>query len=306
MERISTPGYVFGVFASIFMVTVLAVLGAYHRGDPDIGALVIGSVMVILPFGTGFLCLVGLLPFILLRRFAPAGGLGRFAFVTLISAPIVASFCIIGAFWIDGLFPRSLYFHSPKPPLSTRLSAGVAEHWPTMLFLTLFGGLVCWGVDRSSYLFSEDRSVRLKARYILAGSLSLFILPTVLLMTCNQFVVEYRARQIAGDRPYCILVPNYNVYTSYETATRRSQLSFTSMSATYRLTTGSLGGYWATNHAVLVLDNPREYLNWSYRAENFVHDAFNISHGVGTNGEPIAATRFKPCVPERDFVATLE
>jgi hypothetical protein len=293
MERISTPGYVFGVFAAISMVTVLVVLDAYHRGDPNLAALVIGSLML-LPLGASFLCLNGLPPFILLRKFAPAGGLGRFAFVTFFLAPVVSLFCVISWICIVALYTRN------------RTLGPVGAYLPPFLLVTLFSGLVCWGVDRSPYLFSEDRSVLLRARYRLAGGLLLFILPIALLMTCNQFVVEYRARQIAGDRPYCILVPNYNVYTSYETATRRSQLSFTSMSATYRLTTGSLGGYWATNHAVLVLDNPREYLNWSYRAENFVHDAFNISHGVGTNGEPIAATRFKPCVPERDFVATLE
>jgi hypothetical protein len=112
--------------------------------------------------------------------------------------------------------------------------------------------------------------------------------------------------QGAGDRrgrPYCILVPAGD-YRRYVTATQRWQLSSVHMQASYQ---GSRGGFYTTNHALLVLDDPREYRNWSYRSENFVtHPLINILHGFNKKRELLAVIELKPCVPERNFVATLK
>jgi hypothetical protein len=70
------------------------------------------------------------------------------------------------------------------------------------------------------------------------------------------------------------------------------------MWAAYQLTTGSRGGLWMTNHALLVLDDPREYRNWSYWSENFVIEPLMNLLGFNKNRPP--------CVPERDFVTTLK
>jgi hypothetical protein len=79
------------------------------------------------------------------------------------------------------------------------------------------------------------------------------------------------------------------------------------MQASYQLTSGSRGGFYTTNHALLVLDDPREYRNWSYRSENFVTDPLiNILHGFNKKRELLAVIELKPCVPERNFVATLK
>jgi hypothetical protein len=78
------------------------------------------------------------------------------------------------------------------------------------------------------------------------------------------------------------------------------------MRAGYTFTSGSRGGYYVTNHALLMLDNPTEYLNWSYRSENFVHDPLiNMIHGV-KGGKEFAIMPFPVCTPKPNFVATLK
>jgi hypothetical protein len=173
-----------------------------------------------------------------------------------------------------------------------------------MLFIGFWAGLACWGVDQKSCLSSDDPSLRLKARLTLAAVIAVIVAPIALFLTCNQYVVRYRAQEIAGDRPYCILVPVLTPdYRPYVAATHLSQLSSLRMQALYQLSSaGSSGGYYVTNHALLVLDDPREYRIWSYRAENFVSDPLiDVTHGG-----PLAKMPFKPCGPQRDFVSTLK
>ena len=129
------------------------------------------------------------------------------------------------------------------------------------------------------------------------------VLPWVLFLTCNQYVVTHRASEIAGRRPYCILVPTWEA-NLYVTATRHWQLSPFPMQAGYQLVSGTRGGYYRTNHALLVLDNPREYRNWSYQSEDFVTEPLINLYGVEEAGTP--RMEFKPCVPEQDFIAKLE
>jgi hypothetical protein len=143
----------------------------------------------------------------------------------------------------------------------------------------------------------------LKARFALATVIAVITVPIGLFLACNQYVVTYRAQEIADGRPYCILVPAGD-YRRYVTATQRWQLSSVHMQASYQ---GSRGGFYTTNHALLVLDDPREYRNWSYRSENFVTDPLiNILHGFNKKRELLAVIELKPCVPERNFVATLK
>jgi hypothetical protein len=276
-KPISVGSYLFDVFAGTLTGYGLVAIYGVARGDLIAGFVAIAA-PIFVPLFWILSSTIGSAPFILLRDSAPANVLGRFAFITAFLAPIVFFLCVLGGLWIDGLSGYSPYFHSPKPPLAARLEEALTENWRVMLFVTLIGGVACWGFDQRSCLASEDRSARVKARLLLAGGLSAFILPIVMIMTCNQFLVEHRAKRIAGERPYCILVPSYDSQ-EYETATRTSQLSFAKMRA------ASVGVHWGlmfvTSHSLLVLDNPREYLNWSYRSEDFVHDALiNLWHGV--------------------------
>src|SRR5262249_13996255 len=128
-----------------------------------------------------------------------------------------------------------------------------ARSWTLLLAPILAGTVAYWGAEQRGKLISDDPRVRRRARLVLVGSLLAPVLPYILLRTCNQFVVAYRAEQIAGDRPYCILVPDpKNDSPYYAQATSRSQLSYSAMSALYAFVSGSRGGFWSTNHGVLV------------------------------------------------------
>jgi len=281
------------------------VLDAIGRGDPDAGFLLIAAV-VSLPILWLFYGLIGCLPFLALRTMTPRGRLARLTFVLLVIAPVIFIVCLGAGLWLDGLSDYSPYFPSPKPPFASRLYMMATQHWRAMLFIGFWGGLTCWGVDQKSCLFSEDRSLRLKARFTLAAVIAVIIVPVALFSTCNQYVVMYRAQEVAGARPYCILVPTGD-YRRYVTAAQRWQLSLVHMQASYQLTSGSRGGFYTTNHALLVPDDPREYRNWSYRSENFVTDPLiNILHGFNKTGELLAVMELQPCVSEPDFVATLK
>jgi hypothetical protein len=297
---ITTGSYLLGVIAGAVGYSAVVFFDMVGRGDPKIGLLLI-ALPAIIPVVSLIGIASGLLPFVLLRNVAPAQGIGRFAFVVAILAPIVAFVSLAGLLWIDGFTNYSPYSYSTKPPLADRIGKTLTEHWSTVLVLASIGGVACWGFDRRSLLFSEDPHVRRRARFLLAGSLAAFIVPVTLILTGNQFVVAYRAQTIAGDRPYCILVPNANGgMPPYETATRISQLSFINMQANYELTSGSRGGFYATNHALLIIDRsqehgkPREYLNWSYRAENFVPEPLQL------------ALQPDSCIPQSNFVTTLK
>ena len=289
--------YVFGVFVGTLGSFAVVIADAVARGDSDTGFVLV-ALPVILPVGTLLNFIWGLPAFALLRAATPAKGLGRLAFIMVILAPIVCFSCLIGTCWIDGFSQYSPYVYSPKPALIVRLSAAIAERGRLILVIAFVGGLACWAFDRRSLLSSKDFHVRMKARYVSVGLSAAFIVPIVLMLTCNQFVVRYRAERIAGDRPYCILVPKLGG-SEYEPATRNGQLSFMNMRAIYTLTTGSRGGFYETHHALLVVDNPperdklRDYMYWSYRAENFLPNAMSQS------------TRFDSCIPKANFAATL-
>ena len=279
-------------FFSLFIGTLTWIAfwfaDAVGKGNPDAVFLLIATpVFLIQNF------LFGLVPFFLLRRSAPMEGVYRFVFFIAIFAPAVCLSCLAGSHWIDGFSDYSPYFPSPKPAFVDRFGKALSEHWPTILAITILGGLVCWGFDRKSLLASDIRRVRVKARHLLAASLLTPVIAIVIVLTCNQYVVRYRAQSAAGDRPYCILVPSASSVFGYQVATRTSQLSIFNMRANYTLTTGSMGGFYATNHAILVLDNPTEYKSWSYRAENYVRD------------HPRGSFNWNDCAPRRNFVETL-
>ena len=303
-KPIGFDAFLVGILSATAVAGALQVLDAMGRGDPNGGFLLIAVVL-----GSPVLCvlysLIGCLPFLALRKMTPRSALVRLGFILLVLTPVVLAVCRAAEIWLTGLWDYSPYFPSPKPPFFERLHTAATQQWRAMLFVGFWAALACWGVDQKSRLFSDLATLRRKARLTLAAGIAVIVVPIALFFTCDQYIVIYRAQEIAGDRPYCILVPT--PYKLYATATQLWQLSAVRMRALYQLTTGSRGGYYVTNHALLVLDNPREYLNWSYRAENFVFDPLiNITHGFDRNGEPLAVMQFRPCVPERDFVATLK
>lgn len=287
-KPVTVGSHFLGLFVGTLTWIALWFVDAAGKGNPDAGFILIAA-PIILVQNFAF----GLLPFLLLRQAAPSGGAYRFAFIMAIFAPAVCLSCLAGSHWIDGLSDYSPYFPSPKPAFVNRFGKTLSDHWPTILAITILGGLVCWGFDRKSLLVSDIRRVRVKAKFLLAASLLGPVIAMVIVLTCNQYVVRYRAQSTAGDRPYCIVVPSTSNAYRYQVATRTSQLSFFNMRANYTLTTGSMGGFYATNHAILVLDNPTEYMSWSYRAENFVHD------------HPVGSFNWNDCTPRRNFVETL-
>jgi len=123
----------------------------------------------------------------------------------------------------------------------------------------------------------------------------------------SPYFVAYKASRIAQNRPYCILLSNDDTHSAapYKTVTRKEQLAFRNLTARLVHTWGSRGFYSETNYALLVLDDPREYMNWSFRALDFVHEPLiNITHGI-VHGKPVSLMQFEPCAPSTNFVGNL-
>jgi hypothetical protein len=265
----SVGSYLVGIFVGTLIQVAVLTIAAVGSGNPDAGYLVI-----LLPISLMLLwlqnCAIGLLPFLLLRKIAPGKEVTRFAFVFLIVGPTIALFCLIGDLWIEGFASRR-----SLPALAFRLNKAIGEYWPLILAITFSGSMACWAFDKM-----QTGPFLITCLAIFAGLFSFVPL-----------CVELRAEPLAGGRAYCILVPNKK-YGGYEAAVSKSQLSPTVMWANYTLTDGSRGGYYVTNHAVLLLDSPQEYLNWSYRALNFVHDPLRSA--------------LQSCTPKPHFAATLK
>jgi hypothetical protein len=306
-KPVSVGSYLFGVFAGALTAYGLAAIDGIGRGEIVAGFMIIAAPLLFPVYWIGSATL-GTAAFVLLRRTAPVSGPSRFIVITAILAPIVFFLCLVGWLWIDGLSDYSPYFPSPKPPLTVRAEQAFTGWWRMMLSVVLIGGVAAWAFDQKALFVSENPVVRRTARSLLAGFILTCFLAVVLVLTCHQLVVAYRAQKIAGERPYCILVPSYDD-RQYETATRRSQLSFTSMRAGYSLRGGVIrggSGYYTTDHALLVLDDPREYLNWSYRSEDFVREALINTTGGIIKGRKVTLMLFNPCEPKPHFIDDLE
>jgi hypothetical protein len=150
--------------------------------------------------------------------------------------------------------------------------------------------------------------------YAIARYMGLSILAVLLLLlfvlASSPFFVAYKATKIAGDRPYCIMVTNKSDRSNdlYDTVSRRSQLAFYNLTARLEHNWGSGRAFvYTTNYALLVLDRPREYRNWSFSALDFVNDALiNVTHGHDVHGKTISIMKFELCAPKPDFVASLK
>lgn len=268
-KSVSVGSYLVGIFVGTLIEVAVLTIAAVGSGSPDAGYAVILFPIPLMLFWLKN-CAIGLLPFLLLRKIAPRNELTRFAFVFLIIGPTIALFCLIGDLWIEGFTSRR-----SVPGLALRLNKAIGEYWPFILAITLSGSMACWAFDKM-----QTRPFLVTCLAIFAGWFSFVPL-----------CVELRAETLAGERPYCILVPNKK-YGGYETAVSKSQLSPIVMWANFTFTNGTRGGYYVTNHAILVLDSPQEYLNWSYRALNFVHDPLRSA--------------LQSCSPKPHFAAALK
>ena len=293
--------YNVGIAVGLLAVSADAVLAAIHKGDPNTPFLLMALVMGY-PFFWLYTAFVGWLPFHVLRKLTPAGRLSRLLFLLLILVPIVCTVVLVVTVWLDGFIDSTPYFHVSQPPFADRLAASATKDWHATLFTDFCVGLAGWAVDQRSSLFSDDRTVRRTARFTLWASITAIVLPIVFFVACNQYVVAYRAESVAGARPYCILIPTYD-NRMYAVPTSLWQLSPFTMRASYLTPSGSMGGIYVTNHALLVLDNPREYLNWSYWSESFVLERL-IDLSYHHKAERAQAF-FKPCTPEPNFVASI-
>ena len=308
MDRIIPAGrkpigggsYAAGTLAVTFVAGAALVVSALGSGNPDAVFAIPAFWMLLLP-AWGFYMAVGWMPFDRIRRLTPAGSLRRLAFILLVLAPVVEAACILASVLFGHLwdaFPHVGQAHPDGPGL---LAEG-AGHWMLLVYIHAVAGTTCWSADQFSCLRSPDRSPRLGAMGALAATAALSLLPGILFFTANQYVVAYQARRAAGGRPYCILVPTLD-QRRYVTPTRLKQLSPFNMRAIYQTSTGSRGGWWATDHALLVLDDPREILNWSYRSEAFRPEALLNVVRYGAQGD--GRLTFLPCVPVANFTATL-
>ncbi len=137
-KPISTPGYLLGVLAGTVVCAAFVVVAASHdTADPLFTPL--GMLLSMQPAMWLASALVGLPMFILLRKQPPVGSLGRFAFVMLVVAPIVILVPCLGGV--------VLIMHAFFSKLATAAAIPL---------ITIFGGMVCWGVDRASLFACVD------------------------------------------------------------------------------------------------------------------------------------------------------
>jgi hypothetical protein len=148
-QPVSTSGYVLMTLAGTLVFDVLAVI----PWAASAGVYAFVRAVLFWPILWLAVGLMGLPPFVLLRKIAPSKGIGRFAFIVLILTPIVWSFCLVAFLWIDG------FVHNSPYPLMVRLR-GIAPLRPVLLSFACFCGLVWWGVDRAAATKSEGDPTR--------------------------------------------------------------------------------------------------------------------------------------------------
>jgi hypothetical protein len=84
-------------------------------------------------------------------------------------------------------------------------------------------------------------------------------------------IVLFQARRIAGDRPYCIVVPDKYGLWKYNTVLNSSDLTFTALTTSVDWG-GSGGPKDETYYSLLILKNPDEIKNWSKSYLNWESD----------------------------------
>ena len=104
----------------------------------------------------------------------------------------------------------------------------------------------------------------------------------------NILIVEARAKELAGDRPYCLQVVRGD--RDHRGVTSHLDLTGFSMQAPFTNGGGSENFQWVY-HAILVVDG--NLYNWSYMAQAFTPAVMT--------GMWVAAV----CTPERNFLEQL-
>jgi hypothetical protein len=144
-------------------------------------------------------------------------------------------------------------------------------------------------------IFSQRTGSPSSGRFFLITIVA-FIAPILALLawsTLNARIMQWRATQIAEDRPFCIQASEGDGdATWYRAVTEWRQLYGFKMQAPFVEGSGFDPGITASFHAVLILGGkgPLTYYNWSYRAENFqLIDAYE------------AAETSVVCIPTANF-----
>jgi len=232
-------------------------------------------------------CIVAAFPFALLR--------GRFNGRLLVGIVACTAVCYVtivffnaGMGWLIG--GQHEYSRVPQPP------------YQTLLLGCLLGFLPLYVIGTCSWILLDLRPIpKVKFWHVLV---SLAVISALFMYGASPFIVEHRAAAIAKDRPYCIMVASKRAW-EYDDVTRRSQLAFGNMQAGTSESGGSRGPFYTTGHAMLVLDNPREYLNWSYYAQNFVPEALVQYVSSYKNGMLHTELATRICEPKPRFIDTL-
>jgi membrane-associated HD superfamily phosphohydrolase len=147
---VSSAGYIFGMLAGSL---VIAFIGAVDKIDThNIARELYALAMIALtlaPLWILLLCLpvvVGTLPFMAMRKFAPQNKMARPLFILLCFA-FIWFFCILANIVLSQFMNRSPYFPSPYPPVMTQLLAFSTTQVVSLMCVVITGALVCWRID---------------------------------------------------------------------------------------------------------------------------------------------------------------
>jgi len=137
-------------------------------------------------------------------------------------------------------------------------------------------------------------------RLVIATILILLCVPLLWLSLAafEPSIVLFQAKRIAGNRPYCIVVPVKGGLWKYKTVLNRSELTYTALTTTVDWG-GSGGPKDETYFSLLVLGNPPYVMNWSKRYLNWERDV----NWMQVSLYHVDPTRL--CTPIVDFAGTV-
>ena len=118
------------------------------------------------------------------------------------------------------------------------------------------------------------RILKLVAKLGLVGVLTIACIPVLWILLTAFFepqLVLFQAKRIAGDRPYCIAVPDKEPPFEYKEVKSHVELSYSNLT-THLWWGGSSGPFAQSYYAILVLRQPDDVWNWSKRFLDFRDD----------------------------------
>jgi hypothetical protein len=179
-------------------------------------------------------------------------------------SPVAVVLSLVMAIGIGTLITVTPILLLATPLAIVLLIAGAHPYWPALI--PLIAVLLIWGA--LAMIWSRAPGGSAPYWILIVLSVVAVAAPPITLFGFNEIVVRWRAEKVAKGRPYCIVEASRTNPFSYDLVRSLSDLSWEHMQA--RDVYGFSGPpYKGTFHAVLILDNPRQYLAWSYWSEDF-------------------------------------